>query len=69
VRLFVSFMRGPQAASPHVTTGRARELTVEALDGALVTHADGETICTAGTALSVQCLPRQLDIVVPPEGT
>jgi len=69
VRLFVSFMRGTQAASPHVTTGRARELTVEALDGALVTHADGETICTAGALLRVSCLPRQLDILVPTEGT
>ncbi len=69
VRLFVSFMRGTQAASRHVTIGRARELTVEALEGALVTHADGETICTAGSSLRVECLPRQLDILVPVEET
>ena len=58
-------MRGTQSASPHVRVGRARDFDIEALDGKLVTHADGETICTGGTALRVSCLPHQIDILVP----
>jgi diacylglycerol kinase (ATP) len=63
--LFVRFLRGTQAASPAVRVASASRLTVEALEGLLVAHVDGETICTAGTSLEIECLPRAVDLIVP----
>jgi diacylglycerol kinase (ATP) len=61
--LFVRYVRGTQARSRFVATGRAERVTVEALDGGLAVHADGETICTHGAALEVECLARRLSVI------
>ncbi len=63
--LFVRFMRGSQAASRFVTVGKAGSFEVEAITGVLVAHADGETICTDGTRLHVECQPSRIEVVVP----
>jgi diacylglycerol kinase (ATP) len=63
VGLFVRYVRGTQARSRFVTTGRSERVTVEALDGGLAVHADGETICTHGAAIEVECLPRRLSVI------
>lgn len=63
IGLMMRYMKGTQAQSPLITTGRLRELSLKALDGALVIHADGETICTAGVAVRVQCLPGQVEVI------
>ena len=63
--LFVRYMRGTQAGSRFVTTGRSARVAVEALAGSLAVHADGETICTAGTSLEVECQPRRLRVIAP----
>ena len=62
--LFVRYMRGTQAGSRFVTTARSTRVAVEALAGTLAVHADGETICTAGTSIEVECLPGRLDVIV-----
>jgi len=61
--LFVRYLRGTQARSPFVTTARAPRVTVEALGGSLAVHADGETICTSGAAVEVECLSRRVRVV------
>ncbi|MFH1176459.1 MAG: diacylglycerol kinase family protein [Acidobacteriota bacterium] len=63
--LFGRYLRGTQAASRFVTTLRSRRIVVEAIEGSLAVHADGETICTDGGAITVECLPRQLEVLVP----
>ena len=62
--LFLRYMRGTQAGSRFVTTARSARVAVEALAGTLAVHADGETICTAGTSIEVECLPGRLDVIV-----
>lgn len=61
--LIPSFMKGTQAAQAPITTGRARRLTVVALEGVLPAHADGETLCTDGRELAIELLPQQLEII------
>jgi diacylglycerol kinase (ATP) len=61
--LFVLYLRGAQARSRFVTTARTGRVTVEAIEGGLAVHADGETICTSGAALEVECLPRRLSVI------
>ncbi len=61
--LFARYLRGTQARSRFVTTARTSLVTVDALDGSLAVHADGETICTDGRAIEVECLPRRLRVI------
>ncbi len=63
--LIPRFMKGTQASDRAIRTGRTERIAVTAIDGALVAHADGETLCTAGTHLSMEILPRQIEIVCP----
>jgi diacylglycerol kinase (ATP) len=59
------FMKGTQATQPQIKTGRASKIHVKAIEGTLPTHADGETICTAGRELSVETIKGPLRIITP----
>lgn len=61
--LIPRFMQGTQATDPAIQTGQTRQITITALQGSLPAHADGETLCTEGDQLTVEILPRYLDIV------
>ena len=61
--LIPRFMAGTQASQPSIQTGRTRSIVVTALEGSLPAHADGETLCTEGEQLSVEILPRQIEII------
>ena len=63
IGLFVRYVHGTQAGSRFVSTARTERVTVEALEGGLAVHADGETICTAGADIEVECLPRRLSVI------
>ncbi len=63
------FMKGTQEAHPDVQIKRARSLHIRALQGTLPAHADGETLCTAGSELKIELLPQALQILsLPGEG-
>lgn len=67
--LIPRFLRGTQASHASVTTGRTERVVVTAVEGDLPAHADGETLCTAGRQLSVEIVPRSIEVVCrPPEG-
>jgi YegS/Rv2252/BmrU family lipid kinase len=57
------FMKGTQATQPEIEMVRTSKLTVTALQATLPVHVDGETLCTNGTEITVQALPRQLEFV------
>jgi diacylglycerol kinase (ATP) len=57
------FLKGTQASQPEITTGRTDRIKVVARQGSLPAHCDGETLCEAGSALTVQILPGALDFV------
>jgi diacylglycerol kinase (ATP) len=61
--LIPHFMRGTQAGQAGIQTGRAAQVTIQALQGALPAHADGETICEQGQQLTVRLLPSQLEMI------
>ncbi len=64
--LIPHFMRGTQASQNEVRTAQASRLTVQALHGYLPVHADGETICTRGVQLTLEILPKQIEMVCQP---
>ena len=64
--LIVRFMQGTQGTHPAISTRRGRKVVVTALEGALPAHADGETLCTEGHQLTLELLPRQLEIICEP---
>ena len=64
--LIPHFMRGTQASQREVRTAQASRLTVQAIQGSLPVHADGETICTHGVQLTLELLPKQIEMVCQP---
>ncbi len=64
--LIAQFMKGTQAGSPHIRTGRGRTIEIQALDGELVVHADGETIGIHAPDLRVECLPGAVQMICRP---
>lgn len=63
--LMLRFMRGSQMSHPDIRAGLFRRMKVNALEGALPAHADGETLCVDGTELVIEVLPSQLDVIIP----
>jgi diacylglycerol kinase (ATP) len=59
------FMRGTQAGHPAIQFIRSRKVTIEALEGDLPTHIDGETICTNARRLEIEILPGAIEVVAP----
>ena len=66
--LIQRFMAGTQEDHEAVQIIRSSKVAVTALEGALPAHGDGETICTDGTELTMELLPRQLEVITRPLG-
>jgi diacylglycerol kinase (ATP) len=63
--LIPRFLKGTQSSHKAILTGRTDAIVVEALEGSLPAHADGETLCTEGQSLSIRILPGQIPMVCP----
>jgi YegS/Rv2252/BmrU family lipid kinase len=63
LKLILLFMKGTQAANPHVQMTRARRVTVHCGEGYAV-HADGEIFATSARSLTVGLLPQKLRVIV-----
>jgi len=63
LKLIPSFMKGTQADHPQVKTGHATAIQVNAVEGVLPTHADGETICIAGKELVIEIIKKPIKII------
>ena len=61
--LIPHFLRGTQATQPEVKMRRARKVSIKSLDKTFPAHADGEFICLSGSALTLELLPLELEIV------
>lgn len=61
--LMLKFLKGTQSEHPAILTVRTGQLSVTARAGVLPAHADGETLCTEGTQLTIELLPRALEVV------
>jgi diacylglycerol kinase (ATP) len=63
LRTIPSFFNGTQALRPNIWTGRARQISVTALNGFLPAHADGETLCTEGKQLVMEISSFQQELI------
>jgi YegS/Rv2252/BmrU family lipid kinase len=63
IGLIARYTKGTQAKSRKIRTGRAARYSISAPNGGLVVHADGETICTDGSSILVECLPSMVQIL------
>lgn len=69
LRIIPSFFKGSQGRwKQDISFHRSAEITVRSLDGALPTHADGETICVNGDQLHIVNLPKQIELITKPTG-
>ncbi|MBB6481844.1 diacylglycerol/lipid kinase family protein [Spirochaeta isovalerica] len=57
------YTKGTQRGLEGITMDRADHFHIKALDGGLVVHADGETVCIDGRELEVSCIPGPLRII------
>ncbi len=61
--LIPHFIRGTQASQPEVKMRRAKKVSIKSLDKTFPAHADGEFICLNGSALTLELLPSELEII------
>ena len=57
------FIKGTQAVLPEIQMKRAKKVTIKSLDVTFPAHADGEFICLDGSHLSLELLPKELEII------
>ncbi|MBN2388655.1 MAG: diacylglycerol kinase family lipid kinase [Anaerolineales bacterium] len=63
--LIPHFIQGTQGSQPELRTLQAARVTITALEGVLPSQADGEIICVAGKQLTMEVLPRQIEVICP----
>ena len=63
LKVFPKVMSGTQGEHPAVKMPLSQKVKITALSGSLPVHADGETICEAGSALEVTILKQQLQMI------
>ncbi len=63
IGLIARYTKGSQAGHPKITLGSSSHFSIEAPEGGLVVHADGETICVDGRSLEVECLAGRIDMI------
>ena len=64
--LIPHFMRGTQATQEPITTARAANISITALEGSLPAQTDGEILCVDGQHLEVTLLPLEMEVICPP---
>lgn len=62
-KLIPRFMAGTQAGHPQIQYLETARLSIRALQGSLAAHADGETLCTEGESLTMEILPKALEVI------
>lgn len=61
--LAATFISGKQENHPAVRMMQAEKIIINAIEGTIPAHADGETLCTKGMKLSVEIIPAALEIL------
>lgn len=63
IKLIAKIMAGTQEGQPFVKMPLSGTIEITALTGSLPVHADGETICRAGSSLSIRIFPKQINLI------
>jgi diacylglycerol kinase (ATP) len=64
--LITKFTKGTQQGDPAVQFLQTNHLEVNALEGGIPAHADGETVCESGKSIRIEILPGALEMVFQP---
>lgn len=59
----IRYLKGTQGELPFFTTDRSASFSIDAPEGGLVVHADGETVCVNGFAVRIECLPGKISLL------
>ncbi len=65
LRDMMHYLKGDQHLLEDTFTGQGSRFVITALTGGMAVHADGETICEAGTELEVTCVPSVVQLLSP----
>jgi diacylglycerol kinase family enzyme len=65
VNIIAHYTKGTQGDCPGVVTGRGAEFSLQALEGGMIAHCDGETVCLEGKELAVSCKAGALALISP----
>ncbi len=63
--LIPRFLQGTQFGHPAIKTRRAARVTVQAVSGQLPVHADGEEISEGCDRITIEIVPRAIELVCP----
>jgi diacylglycerol kinase (ATP) len=68
--LAATFISGKQGGDRDIRMVRAQRISIRAIgNGGIPAHADGETLCTAGQALTIHMVPGALEVITGSNGT
>jgi len=60
--LATKFMSGTQEGHPAIRMVQSKKVVVRAITGSIPAHADGETVCYAGSELCIELIPQALKV-------
>lgn len=63
LKSMIYYMKGTQHTLPNTTTAQSSAYTLQAVNGSMAVHADGETICKEGKYLEINCLHHAIQII------
>jgi len=63
LQLIPHFIMGTQEGLPEIKMKRAKSVSIKSLDVTFPAHADGEFICLDGNHLTLEILPKELEII------
>ncbi|MFN8382025.1 MAG: diacylglycerol kinase family protein [Anaerolineales bacterium] len=63
LQMIPHFIKGSQSSLPEIQMKRAKKVSIKSLDMTFPAHADGEFICLEGSHLTLELLPKELEIV------
>lgn len=63
LKTMLHYTKGTQQSLKNTTTLQSPSFSLQAQSGHLAVHADGETICEAGSAIEVKCIPSAINII------
>jgi YegS/Rv2252/BmrU family lipid kinase len=63
LKVLTHYTKGTQSQCEGVTLGRGLKFHLQALEGGMAAHCDGETICYEGKELEINCVPGALRLI------
>ena len=63
LKILSHYIKGTQSQCEGVTLSRGRKFHLQALEGGMAAHCDGETICYEGKELEINCVPGALRLI------